>query len=32
VKTTSSRGNVTTDHYLLTGISQALDRIAQECK
>lgn len=32
VKTTSSRGNVTTDHYSLLGISQALDRAAQECK
>lgn len=32
VKTTSSRGNVTTDHYSLSGISQALDRAAQECK
>ena len=32
VKTTSTRGNVTTDHYSLSGISQALDRIAQECK
>jgi invasion protein IalB len=32
VKTTSTRGNVTTDHYSLSGISQALDRVAQECK
>jgi hypothetical protein len=32
VKTTSTRGNVTTDHYSLSGISQALDRAAQECK
>ncbi len=32
VKTTSSRGNVTTDHYSLSGIAQALDRVAQECK
>lgn len=32
VKTTSTRGNLTTDHYSLSGISQALDRAAQECK
>ncbi len=32
VKSTSARGNVTTDHYSLSGISQALDRVAQECK
>ena len=32
VKSTSTRGNVTTDHYSLSGISQALDRVAQECK
>jgi invasion protein IalB len=32
VKSTSSRDNVTTDRYSLSGISQALDRVAQECK
>lgn len=32
VKTTSARGNVTTDRYSLSGIAQALDRVAQECK
>ena len=32
VKSTSARGNVTTDRYSLSGISQALDRVAQECK
>jgi invasion protein IalB len=32
VKSTSVKGNVTTDHYSLSGISQALERIAQECK
>ena len=32
VKSTSTRGNVTTDRYALSGISQALDRAAQECK
>lgn len=32
VKSTSARGNVTTDHYSLSGIAQALDRVAQECK
>jgi invasion protein IalB len=32
MKSTSSRGNETTDRYSLTGVSQALDRVAQECK
>ncbi len=32
MKSTSSRGNVTTDRYSLSGISQALDRVTQECK
>lgn len=32
VKSTSSRGNVTTDRYSLSGVSQALDRAAQECR
>jgi hypothetical protein len=32
VKSTSTRGHVTTDHYSLSGISQALDRVARECK
>jgi invasion protein IalB len=32
VKSTSGRGNVTTDRYSLSGIAQALDRAAQECK
>ncbi|WP_439575771.1 invasion associated locus B family protein [Phreatobacter sp.] len=32
VRSTSQRGNVTTDTYSLTGISQALDRVAQECR
>jgi invasion protein IalB len=32
MKSTSSRGNVTTDRYSLSGISQALDRVAQECR
>lgn len=32
VVSTSTRGNQTTDKYSLTGISQALDRAAQECK
>jgi hypothetical protein len=31
VKSTSSRGNVTTDTYSLSGISAAMDRINQEC-
>lgn len=32
MKSTSSRGNVTTDRYSLSGITQALDRVAQECR
>jgi invasion protein IalB len=32
VKSTSARGNVTTDRYSLSGIAQALDRVAQECR
>ncbi|OYX89287.1 MAG: hypothetical protein B7Y84_05750 [Azorhizobium sp. 32-67-21] len=32
IATTSLRGNVTTDRYSLSGIGQALDRVAQECK
>ena len=32
VRSTSSRGNVTTDTYSLSGLSQALDRVAQECR
>jgi hypothetical protein len=32
IKTTSSRGNLTTDSYSLSGISAALDRIGQECR
>ncbi|MCC6949428.1 MAG: hypothetical protein IT539_16855 [Bradyrhizobiaceae bacterium] len=32
LKSTSARGNVTTDRYSLSGIAQALDRAAQECK
>jgi invasion protein IalB len=32
VKGSSTRDNVTTDRYSLSGISQALDRVAQECK
>jgi hypothetical protein len=32
VKGTSTRGTDTTDTYSLRGISQALDRAAQECK
>lgn len=31
IKSTSLRGNVTTDTYSLTGLGQALDRVAQEC-
>ena len=30
--TTSSRGNENTDKYSLSGISQALERVEQECK
>jgi invasion protein IalB len=32
IKSTSLRGNVTTDRYSLSGISQALDRVAAECR
>jgi invasion protein IalB len=32
MKSTSSRGNETIDRYSLTGVSQALDRVAKECK
>jgi invasion protein IalB len=32
VKSTSQRGNATNDHYSLTGLGQALDRVDQECK
>jgi invasion protein IalB len=32
MKSTSARGNVTTDRYSLSGIAQALDRAAQECR
>jgi len=32
MKSTSGRGNVTTDRYSLSGIVQALDRVAQECR
>jgi invasion protein IalB len=32
VKATSARGNVTTDRYALSGLPQALDRVAQECR
>jgi invasion protein IalB len=32
VKSTSTRGNLTTDRYSLAGVSQALDRVAQECR
>jgi invasion protein IalB len=32
LKSTSTRGNASTAHYSLSGISQALDRLAQECK
>ena len=32
VVSTSLRGNETTDKYSLSGVSQALDRVAQECK
>jgi invasion protein IalB len=32
VKSTSQRGNPTNDRYSLSGIGQALDRVAQECK
>jgi invasion protein IalB len=32
IKGTSARGTTTVDNYSLSGISAALDRIAQECK
>lgn len=32
LSSTSARGNENTDKYSLSGISQALDRVAQECK
>ncbi|MDP3548730.1 MAG: invasion associated locus B family protein [Phreatobacter sp.] len=32
IRSTSLRGNVTTDTYSLNGLSQALDRVAQECR
>lgn len=32
IKSTSTRGNETVDRYSLTGLAQALDRVAQECK
>jgi invasion protein IalB len=32
VKSTSQRGNPTSDRYSLSGIGQALDRVTQECK
>jgi invasion protein IalB len=32
IKSTSLRGNATNDRYSLSGIGQALDRVAQECK
>lgn len=32
MRSTSVRGNETVDRYSLTGLSQALDRVAQECK
>lgn len=32
VVSTSGKGNQTTDKYSLTGLAQALDRVAQECK
>lgn len=32
VKATSLKGNVTTDSYSLAGLSQALDRVEQECR
>jgi invasion protein IalB len=32
VKGTSGRGNVTTDSYSLSGISAALDKVAEECR
>ncbi len=32
VKSTSMRGNLTTDKYSLSGLAQALDRVVQECR
>jgi invasion protein IalB len=32
VRATSLRNNTTTDTYSLTGLAQALDRVAQECR
>jgi len=32
VKSTSMRGNVTTDRYSLGGLPQALDRVGEECR
>lgn len=32
MKSTSARGNATTDRYSLSGLAQALDRVAQECR
>jgi len=32
IKGTSSRGTSSTDTYSLKGLSQAMDRVAQECK
>jgi len=32
VKGVSAKGTQTTDTYTLKGVSQALDRVAQECK
>lgn len=31
VKAPSKKGNVTTDHYSLGGLAQALDRVARDC-
>ena len=32
MKSTSARGNANTDRYSLSGVAQALDRAAQECR
>ncbi len=32
MRSTSARGNATTDRYSLSGVTQALERVAQECK
>lgn len=32
IKSTSTRGNVTTDTYSLSGVTAAIDRAAQECR